>query len=112
MYGVMEATRLTATWANSDADSKLKMQGPCGPGYHVPTLLEWRAAIYAVTGTATGSNVTDATQMNAFMNTLKIPLAGKRDYAAGFWQYPGEYGLYWSSSPSSGYGGLVWMDGG
>jgi hypothetical protein len=37
----LEANKTTATWLNSDATSRTKMQGPCISGYHVPTQLEW-----------------------------------------------------------------------
>ncbi|MDD5377025.1 MAG: prepilin-type N-terminal cleavage/methylation domain-containing protein [Candidatus Gracilibacteria bacterium] len=64
-------------------------RGPCAVGYHVPTKTEWNT-VY----TTLGSN------RYAFVNTLKIPMAGNRFYSNSALYNQGSYGQYWSSSPS------------
>ncbi|MFB0965338.1 MAG: FISUMP domain-containing protein [Patescibacteria group bacterium] len=73
-------------WYDWSANDK---QGPCAPGYHVPTRTEWNAAI-----TAAGSN------RNTLVSTLKLPMAGYRK-DIGTFTSNGNVGQYWTSSPGS-----------
>ena len=73
-----------------------KTQWPCPTWYHVPTQAEWawlyniRLSIYT-----TGAN-----NWNLLRDTLKLPMAGLRNYGSVSSVYgQGDRGFYWSSTP-------------
>src|ERR1039458_8181346 len=61
---------------------------PAPTGWHVPTSAEWSTL---VTGNITNS-------ATAYSSSLKLPVAGNRNYSVGGLGGQGTYGDYWSSS--------------
>ena len=90
------------TFAGRNAGDQASMKGPCAAGYHVPTQAEWYAAVSAlnpaVTNTATWQNDT------ALATTLKLPLAGYRNYLSAAYSLQRRGGYYWASSPTGIHG--------
>lgn len=105
LWGGGSSSMNSGTFASQPAANQVAMAGPCAPGYHVPTTLEWASAAANITGFATGATVTDQTKRDLFVATLKLPLAGYRVYTTG--NYYGPWGYYWMSSPSGTYGYYV-----
>ncbi len=73
---------------------------PCDPWYHIPTQAE-RQWLY---NTWLSLNPWQGANWNLFRDTLKLPLAGLRDYdSASSVNVQGSYGYYWSSTPNGQY---------
>jgi hypothetical protein len=69
------------------------INNPCPVGFALPTDAQWVALVAE-------SNITNSA--SAFgSTTLKLTVAGLRDYTTGVLNSPGSYGFYWSSSPDS-----------
>jgi len=84
--------------SNQQSDGSLWWSGatagantPCPAGYHVPTYLEWASelALFAANG---GNNATGA------YTTLKLTMAGARNYSTTALVNIGTNGWYWSST--------------
>lgn len=106
----------TAAGTYSSLGSPAAMQGPCQTGYHVPTQKEWCDAIVAVSPTQNGgaAMVCDANwhfeaTANKFMSTLKLPLAGHRNYSTAAFVTQGTNGAYWAASTTGTYGYYVYL---
>ncbi|MDD3302065.1 MAG: pre-peptidase C-terminal domain-containing protein [Candidatus Gracilibacteria bacterium] len=98
-WGVLDISRNTATWANSDSLSRLSMKGPCSDGYHVPTYLEWLNILAGGGWGSNGTNMSDA---------LKMPMAGSIDRITGT-STGTTIGYYWTSSPYLGDGDYLYF---
>ncbi|MDY0143448.1 MAG: FISUMP domain-containing protein [Bacteroidales bacterium] len=70
------------------------INNPCPSGYRLPTEAEWEAEI----DTWGTQNVA-----GAFASTLKLPVAGYRDFNDGSLNAVGSYGYYWSSTVGGSY---------
>lgn len=95
---------------------------PCAKGYHVPTNgatasnTDWRLAAQLILGTDAPSG----TQYDTIRSTLKLPLAGYRNWNTGQYYDQGMIGYYWSSTPTttfsyhayftSGGGGIAYVN--
>lgn len=89
-------------------------QWPCPLHYHVPSAWEWNKLLeyWVADYNAKWWNVSLSTNSNgkyfmanpeanqAFRDSLKLPLAGYRNYSSATVKNQGSYGNYWSSSPS------------
>lgn len=82
LWGGSGTTPLAGTFATRGSPAEMK--GPCQTGYHVPTAKEWCDAITAVSPDVTACDRTwhVETTANKFITTLKLPLAGDRDYSS------------------------------
>ena len=114
LWGGTGSTAAVGTY--SSLGSPAAMQGPCATGYHVPTLKEWCDALIAVSPTQNGgaAMVCDANwhveaTANKFMTTLRLPLAGNRNYSPAAFSNQGTDGFYWAASTTgtNGYGVLL-----
>lgn len=74
------------------APDQALMMGPCAQGYHIPTHAEWYDTIKLLWPSSGVGNTLAA--------TLKLPLAGFRDYNYGYFDGQGTYGRYWTSKPA------------
>jgi hypothetical protein len=111
-WWVTDTNALTATYSNSTSANKTKMKWPCDNWRHVPTSLEWDWLVKAwftyrwVSCSASVWNSCslswNATLAN-FKSDLKLPLAGRRARDDGSVFSQGDYGWYWSSSPTNTY---------
>lgn len=112
LWGGMGSTTAAGTYPS--LGSPTAMQGPCGVGYHVPTVKEWCDAIIAVSPTQNGgaAMVCDSAwhveaTANKFITTLKLPIAGLRSYSNATFSNQGVYGPYWASSTTGTYGHAI-----
>ena len=85
-------------WANWDNNSR---QGPCAPGYRVPSQDDWQSIIAAWGWGNNGNMMRDA---------LLLPYAWGRFYDTGNWFGTGSHGYYWTSTPASIYGHVLWFN--
>ncbi|MDD3302123.1 MAG: prepilin-type N-terminal cleavage/methylation domain-containing protein [Candidatus Gracilibacteria bacterium] len=95
-WGVLESVKTTATWGNSSESDRLKMQGPCEDGYHIPTNSEL-LAIHTAGQWLYGGAV-------AMVEELKLPRAGYRNRNTSAYTNLGTYGYYRTSSPNGSEG--------
>ncbi len=86
----------------------------CASGYHIPTTdatvnSDWKKASQLIVGTISPAGV----QFNTIRSTLKLPMAGVRNWA-GLYSSQGLGAYYWSSSTTGGgsYYVLFWAGGG
>jgi uncharacterized protein (TIGR02145 family) len=95
-------------WRDDDNKNRwvTNPQGPCPAGWHVPTVVEWRAEGAEVASGGTAGGISDR---NSAYSKLKLSVAGFRDYdgqifvGTGSGPSPGNTGRYWTSSiPGSG----------
>ncbi len=86
----------TITWESSTSEGKEQMQGPCEPGYHVPTYYEWRSIVLLMSG----ANVS---------NSLKLPFPGIRYQNDANVIFQWQLAYYWTSSPDSSWGGAHYV---
>lgn len=92
-------------------DNQFGKNGPCSPGYHVPTgdtdvtaRYEWYTAYVIANSMPTlGSCSQTGTTppYDRLRCALRIPLAGYRGWSAGTYTSQGMSAIYWSSSPNS-----------
>ena len=68
------------------------INNPCPNGYRLPTYAELDAELLSWSS---------YTSISAFAPTLKLPMAGCRDYSSGLVLYFGTQGSYWSSTGGS-----------
>ncbi|EKE28139.1 MAG: hypothetical protein ACD_3C00089G0001, partial [uncultured bacterium (gcode 4)] len=88
----------SSSWTYSSLWSPATMQWPCASWYHVPTQKEWCDAAmnlnWALTCVSAWKNDT------TLASTLKLPLAGYRNYSNAGYSPQGFNGYYWSASPN------------
>lgn len=95
-WWVSEDVAETITWESSTSEGKEQMQGPCEPGYHVPTYYEWRSIVLLMSG----ANVS---------NSLKLPFSGIRYQNDANVIFQWQLAYYWTSSPDSSWGGAHYV---
>ena len=84
-------------------------RGLCPVGFHVPTDNEWTVLENAlcgssVAGTALKSSAADSPPWNGSNSSGFSALpGGYRDFINGYFYYLGDFGYWWSSSPSGSY---------
>ncbi|MDD3303065.1 MAG: prepilin-type N-terminal cleavage/methylation domain-containing protein [Candidatus Gracilibacteria bacterium] len=103
-WGVLDDNTNTATWLNSDSISRIKMQGPCANGYHIPTNAEWSGI-----ANAGGWSWGDGSRIS---NTLKLPMSGYSNWDDGTIYNQGTEGGCWSSSPNGNGANYLKFDSG
>lgn len=81
--------------------NNLKRQWPCPLWYHVPSIFEW---VQVHTLWWWGK---DWLKMST---DLKLPLAWNHIYSDKFTLNRGDFGLYWTSSPSGGYSHFLYFN--
>ena len=86
-------------------------QWPCPVGYHVPSIQEWNSALqwFAIGVNQWVSNAwwdsdlyffSSQQKRQQFQDAFLLPRAGLRNYSSVSFNSRGDYGLYWTSSPS------------
>lgn len=93
-------------WTNSQTGKN----GPCSPGYHIPTgetdataTYEWYTAYLIADSMSTlgsCSQIGTTPPYDRLRCALRIPLAGSRNWSGGY-DSQGTVSNYWSSSPSA-----------
>jgi uncharacterized protein (TIGR02145 family) len=87
----------TTLWAGANGGTN----NVCPAGFHVPTSAEWGTWVTALGGFTTATcGGTSTCREIAFNSSLKIPVAGLRNYSDGSLNYQGSNGYCWSSSVS------------
>ena len=91
------ATNPSGGWNTANGGDN---QALCAVGYHIPTDdatagTDWPKASQLIVGTVSPSGA----QYDTIRSTMKLPLAGNRDYNNGQYYYQGTNGSYWSSTP-------------
>ena len=80
------------------------VNNPCPTGFRLPLQSEWQTLVTAIGGfTNATCGLSSTCREVAFNSSLKLPVAGYRDYSYAGLNSQGSYGYYWSSTPGGIY---------